>query len=253
MSILRRWLSKILSFMVLIVLSETLYAQEISVLTENWAPYNYKDKSGNIVGYSTEVVKEVFKRAGLKYKISMYPWKRAVMNVDTNKDTMIYTIARTQKRESQYKWIGPIAPRKLNVYKMKIRDDIKVTQVEDLKKYGQTLGLMRGDASLEYFQENGFDDRHYQIVTDTKLNINKFFLGRIWFIVSNDLTLAYLCKIHGYDCEKIERVLTIIDRGGYYLAFNKDSSDILVNQLQKAFDEIKNDGTLEKIKRSQLN
>ncbi|MEI8631015.1 hypothetical protein P4S72_00655 [Vibrio sp. PP-XX7] len=51
------------------------------------------------------------------------------------KDILIYSIARTKERESLFKWVGPIAPYNVYLFKLKARSDIIVNTLEDVKKY----------------------------------------------------------------------------------------------------------------------
>ena len=46
--------------------------------------------------------------------------------------------------------------------------------------------------------------------------------------------------------------IVVIDKGGYYMAFNKDTSADVISKVKKAFNEIKNAGQLEKLKSKYL-
>ena len=52
-------------------------ANHISVVTEDWPPYNYLDENGEMTGYSTKVVKKVLEKANVQYDIRLYPWARS--------------------------------------------------------------------------------------------------------------------------------------------------------------------------------
>lgn len=49
---------------------------ELEMVTEEWPPYNYTG-NGKITGISTRVVTETLHRAGIRFRITVYPWKRA--------------------------------------------------------------------------------------------------------------------------------------------------------------------------------
>ena len=42
--------------------------EEITVVTENWPPYNYLDKDGNLVGNSTTIVNKILSDAKIQLK-----------------------------------------------------------------------------------------------------------------------------------------------------------------------------------------
>ncbi|MCP3930582.1 MAG: transporter substrate-binding domain-containing protein, partial [Bacteroidetes bacterium] len=87
------------------------FAEEYKVLTENLAPVHYEE-NGTVKGIATEIVLEIFKEAGMQPNFSVYPWKRAYHMTLNNKNTFIYTINRTENRESLFRWIGPILSKK---------------------------------------------------------------------------------------------------------------------------------------------
>lgn len=69
------------------------YAQDnfFNLYTEDYAPYNMPkddtngDNENEIVGSATDIMKEIFKRANIKYKMELLPWARAYNNALTKK------------------------------------------------------------------------------------------------------------------------------------------------------------------------
>ncbi|MGJ3495438.1 transporter substrate-binding domain-containing protein, partial [Piscirickettsia salmonis] len=59
------------------------YAEQITVMTEEWPPYNYT-KSNKLTGFSTEIVRAIMKRLGVEYKIYVYPGARGEFYAKTN-------------------------------------------------------------------------------------------------------------------------------------------------------------------------
>jgi polar amino acid transport system substrate-binding protein len=85
------------------------YSQpHIQIVTEEWAPYNYTNESGQIVGSSTELVKAAMQEAGLDYTINAYSWQRAFELTKQQQNTFIYSILRTDVRETSFQWIWSI-------------------------------------------------------------------------------------------------------------------------------------------------
>ncbi len=225
---------------------------EITVVTEEWAPYNYKE-NGKITGMGTEIVRATLKKANIEAKIEMYPWSRAYQMAEMSKNHLIFTMARTEEREKKFKWIGPFAQRKMYLFKKKEREDFTIIKLEDIKLY-QT-GLVRSDAMVEFFESNGFiSGTHFQVVPTEDDNIKKLFakVKRIDFITGSELSLAFKMKQLGYNYSDVKKEFLLIDKGGYYMAFNNKTSDELVNRVRKAFEEIKSDGTMNKIKEKYL-
>lgn len=237
-------------FLLMMLISSVAFGQKIDVVTEEWAPYNYAE-NGVVKGMSTEIVEATLRKANLSFDIQLFPWIRAYTMVQENRNTLIYTISRTKERENMFKWVGPLAPRTQYLFKLKKREDLKVESLADVKEY--ITGVVRGDAMEQFLQKEGFVlNKNFEEVPYPKQNVRKLFHGRIDFITGNELDLAVLVKKLGYNYSDVEKTLLLIDKGGYYMAFHKDTSDAVVNKTRKAFEAIKISGKLDQIKNKYL-
>src|SRR3990167_4825058 len=80
-------------------------AQTIRAVTET-TPYTYQ-KGERVVGTATEVVEKTLQAAGqTDYQVRLYPWARAYDMALKEPNVLIFLIARTPVRESQFKWAG---------------------------------------------------------------------------------------------------------------------------------------------------
>ena len=82
----------------------------VRVVTESLPPYSFEE-AGVVKGASTAVVKTVLERAGLRHSIELVPWKRALDTALHERNTFIYSVARTEARERQLVWVGRICER----------------------------------------------------------------------------------------------------------------------------------------------
>ncbi len=224
--------------------------EKITIVTEEWAPFNYQE-NGKIVGFSTELLQEMLSHLKIKAPIKIYPWARAYRLALNNKNTLLYTVAKTDERQYLFKWIGPIAPRKMYFFKLKNRNDIVVHSLTDAKSY--IVGSVRDDAFSEFLYSNGFQQGINVILEpDAKTNIHKLFSKHIDIFAGPELGAAFLAKKQGLNFDKMEKLITVIDKGNYYFAFNKDTDDQLIEQFQSVLDEIKHSGVFGKIKSKYL-
>ncbi len=220
--------------------------EKITIVTEDWAPFNYQE-NGEVVGFSTELLQEMLSYLKIKAPIKIYPWARAYHLALNNKNTLLYTVAKTDERLSLFKWIGPIAPRKMYLFKLKDRKDIVVHSLTDAKSY--RVGSVRDDAFSEFLFSNGFQQGINVILEpDAKTNIHELFSKRIDIFASPELGAAFLAKKQGLSFDKMEKLTSVIDKGNYYFAFNNDTDDKLIERFQRALDEMKHSGVFEKIK-----
>lgn len=143
--------------------------------------------------------------------------------------------------------VGPLAPREMWLYKLRIRKDIQVQTLEDAKHY--VVGGYRS-AQTDYLIELGFP--HLDIVPHEKLNIQRLLKGRVDLIPLLELTIAARLKAMGLGYDIVEQAILFDGRFDYYLAINQKTSDALVNRLQAAFEKIKQRGAYDTLKNKYL-
>lgn len=219
--------------------------RQLLIPTEEWPPYNFM-KDGEVVGLSTDLVKAMLARAEIDCRLEVWPWKRAYATTLKQPYTLLYTTSRTAQREHLFKWIGPLYPRQLHLFKLKSRKDIRIDGWESLKKY--EIGVLRGGSVEELLQSKGFEaENHYWPVSEVEQNLRKIFLQRIDLVVGSDMTLAFRLKNSSHKFSDLEKVFLLADQGGYYIAVNKDTPDRLITKLQMAFDALIQAGLREQI------
>lgn len=221
------------------------YAAEIKVVTYEWPPYNYRE-DGKIIGISTEIVRAILNKANIKADYGIYPWARGYEMAKKMKNILIYTIRRIPDREKLFKWIGPIAPPSNSyLYKLKKNKNITIHTLEDAKQY--RIGVVNGDSMHQYLLGYGFEDeKNLKLVVRDTQNLRKLFAGRIDLIIWTELTLPIKAKAVGLPYNQLEKVFLLWkDKEGYYLAFSNQTPDELVERVEIAFKQIKNEGVLE--------
>ena len=67
-----------------------------------------------------------------------------------------------------------------------------------------------------------------------------------------ELAAAYQINKQGKSFSELEKLVSLDDRYDYYLALNKNTSNKIIYRLQSALEDMKKDGTYEKIKQLYL-
>ena len=81
---------------------------DIEWMTEEYPPYNFGDEKGVNQGIAVEYLKAMFK--GSDKDIQLLPWARGYKLVQTKgKYNCLFSMTRTEERESLFKWFGPIS------------------------------------------------------------------------------------------------------------------------------------------------
>ena len=205
----------------------------IRIVTERLPPFSYED-GATIRGASTEVVRAVMRKAGLRHSIEILPWKRAFDAALHEPNTLIYSVARTADREGRLVWIGKICDRRLALYCLKERADLLARTLDELE--GATIAVIEADASEELLRQKGFGDDNLHVLRDAAANLSATHVveGRSDFFVSNPDRMRY--AVHGTPLEARFAQHSVIWEGdGYYLAANPASDPALVARLVETF------------------
>lgn len=166
---------------------------EITVVTEQWPPYNYLASSGKVIGSATKVVEETLQQANIPYTLNIYPWARAYKTALEKPNVLIYSILRSPQREKLFHWICPLNTIQYHFFKLSDRKDIKINSINDVKQY--SLGLIRDSYMHNYLKNNGFiEGKHFQISGNNQANINLLLAERIDIIIDTHENIALRLK-----------------------------------------------------------
>ncbi|NOQ40902.1 MAG: transporter substrate-binding domain-containing protein [Desulfuromusa sp.] len=73
-----------------------------------WPPYSYYQrvdgkKTNKIIGFSVDVITEIFKKHGIKFTVELLPWKRTQKNVEKGKThQMLLSASYSEERAKKY-------------------------------------------------------------------------------------------------------------------------------------------------------
>lgn len=210
----------------------------LKLFTEDYPPFNMTDGSGRIVGMSTEVVQQLLQRAGIGHDIEMLPWVRAYNRAILERDSCVYATTRTEQRESQFKWIGPISE---TAWVLFARSDNArvINNLEAVRPY--RIGGYSGDALAQYLIARNFD---VDLARADEQNVRKLLAGRIDYWASGRYSGAILLQREGV--HNVRPVLTF-NTTFLYLACNLSLSDQIVARLNDLLARMRKDGTVAKI------
>ena len=228
-----------------LTLATPAWGQTLTVVIEEYPPYNFQDTRKNkISGMGTEVVEEILKRTKLNYTLGIYPWARAYQIAQDAPNVLIYSIGRNDKRESLFKWVGVIAPYDVYLYRLKSRTEIKVNNIEGVKQY--KIGAVRDDVRAQYLDQAAVP---LDLVIDDSANAKKLASQRIDMFPIDELAMVALYQREGLDPHSVVKVFKLEAlSAGLYMAFSKQTPDDLVRKCRVALAEIKRDGTFDRIR-----
>ncbi len=230
--------------LLLLLLYSTAFAQSLNetvFITEHLPPYNYLENK-KIQGISVDILREALAAVGIKLNESalhIYPWARGYKTVLQTPNTCLFSTARNNFREKHFKWVGPIIEATYSFYSQ--NKNIKADSIKDLEKYYITTSRQGiGDHIL---QKNKFPKNKIDLSNDTLTMVKKLIKGRIDIILENENVLRYTVKKEGMDWSKFINIYTE-NLTELYFAFNKQTPDHIIKQLQKGIDIIRENGKM---------
>ncbi|MDP2751050.1 MAG: transporter substrate-binding domain-containing protein [Rhodocyclaceae bacterium] len=219
------------------------------VIAINLIPPYVFQKDGTLQGVIPEITQIVADKAGLPYVIEVYPWARIYKMGLEDKNILIPTIYRTPEREKRFKWVGAVFPLKLWIFKLKKRTDIRVDSIEAAKAY--QIGGENEDASTQYLIQQGFVlGKNLTAFTRGKQLVQMLNSGRLDLVVAEELNFQHWVETLGLNLSNFEKVYFLNEvPGNLNLAFSLNTHDVVVEKYKKALNEIKEEGTFEKVLR----
>ena len=154
----------------------------ITVVTEEYPPYNYQGADNQIAGLSTEVVREALKRARIEYRINLYPWARTYRMAQEQPNVLIYSIARNEQREKLFQWVDVIAQNNAYIYRLKTRPEVKAQNLDELKRF--RIGAVRDDYRAQYLAKHAIP---LDLAVEDAANAHKLASARIDMFVIDEI------------------------------------------------------------------
>ncbi len=196
----------------------------------------------NPYGFYGEIVIEIQKRIGDETEIKIVPWARSYADTLKNRNTMLFPMNRTAEREDLFFWVGPLMNVRYSLYARK-GSGIKITSLEDAKKV-KTIGTVQDDTREDFLTEQGFTN--LEATYDNELNIKKLFADRVQLITGSSTGIGKQLARAGYSLDQVEEVYTLFT-GALYIAFSKNTNKNILENWEKAFKEIVDDGTYKRL------
>ncbi len=222
---------------VLLICAFSSCAQKLNIVTENWPPYNYLDEHGEIKGKSTQALKQILAMAEIEYELEIKPWARSLQTAIKNKNTLIYSIYKTEERQDYFHWFCPILkPAPMHFYKLIDNKKVKFKNLEQAKKF--TIGINRGDWIHTHLLNLGFEEnKQLDVAAETEVNFKKLIAGRVDLLINSEEGMKRSLNSRKLPLNSVVKLMTLdlSNKAEICFALNKTSSPELVNKIKQAF------------------
>ncbi len=223
-------------------------ANDIKMMTENYPPYNM-EVDGELQGLSIDILDAMLKQMkskNNKFDIELLSWSKAYTSALEIKNNMVFSTTRTKSREDKFKWVGPIIRTTIGITALKSRN-IVIKNISDLKNY--KIGAIKKDIGETLLLENKVSKSSIDSIDGINSLATSFYKlerEKIDMFAYETKVAKYSADLNGYDVDDYEIIYTL-ENNHLYFAFNKQTSDNIINKWQKALDIIKSNGIYDTI------
>lgn len=214
---------------------------ELLGFTENVAPLSYVE-GDEAVGFSCELLRLMAAEVGLPLRIAVTPWQRAVMEAAAKSHSVLFSLVRLPEREARYRWVGPISRRRLFIYRLTSRTDVRATRFDQLR--GLRIGVTRDSAAAIQLAAAGLN---LELGLDDPQSLRKLLAGRMDVIVLLDWAAEWQLRQLQLPASTLATVMPLDVDQSYWYGLPADSDPLLARRLQDALDRIRRDGRYERL------
>lgn len=217
----------------------------IQAVTEELPPYNYRDRDGQVTGLSVDMLHRMLDVSGITLDskgIQLLPWARAYQMAQYDPNTVIFSMIRLPEREALFHWIGPIGPRVIWFYRLANRDDLVASQLAELAPW--RIAVVRDSAMARELSGKGLN---LVLVHDEDDKFRMMLRGRADVAPAMQMGAAYHIETLGHHYSDFVPMFQFQETMLFYFAFSRNTDDATIQQLQKAFDQMRKDGSYEEI------
>jgi polar amino acid transport system substrate-binding protein len=210
-------------------------------IDDKFAPMGFRDEENNIVGFDIDYASAAAKKMGVKVKFQPIDWKTKESELISGRIDLIwngYTITDERKKKVLF-----TKPYLINAQVVVTKSDSNLTKLADLE--GKVVGLQSLSSAADALNENPIKSK-IKTITEFKDNVsalNDLKSGRIDAVVIDQVVINYYMT-------KEKDTFTVLDESlapeEYGVGVKKGNEELL-EKLQKALDEMNEDGTASEI------
>lgn len=211
----------------------------LQVITEQYPPISFRNSFGEITGYGSDVVYEIMKRNKCTSDVRLTLWSIGYELALYNPNICLFTMDRTETRESLFQWVGPVGTNTTWFY-TRAGSGITINSLEQARNL-KTVGIISSWFSGQRLQELGFTN----LVEGREpvLMAKKLMSGEVDAFVCSGVTFPDILRDAGYPYNQVVPSYSLMS-SDYYIAFSTNTPKKTVDQWQSAFNAMKQDGTL---------
>ncbi|WP_409305049.1 amino acid ABC transporter substrate-binding protein [Peribacillus sp. SCS-155] len=210
-------------------------------IDDKFAPMGFRDENNEIVGFDIDMAKAASEKMGMKAKFQPIDWTTKESELSSGRIDLIwngYTITDERKKKVLF-----TKPYLKNAQVVVTKADSKIAKLEDLT--GKVVGLQSLSSAADALNASPLKSKVKTVTefSDNVLALNDLKTGRIDAVVVDEIVINYYMTKEKDSFKILDESLAPEEYG---IGVKKGNEELL-NTLQKALDEMNEDGTSAKI------
>lgn len=202
-----------------------------------YKPFNFKENDGKLVGFDVEIGEALAKKMGMKPVPVTNPWETLIQGLQAKKyDVILGSMAITEDRMKSVSFTNPYYRSGAQIFVSKKNNSI--SSVEDLK--GKKVGVVKASTFKTLVAKHTDQITEYDSDLTALMDLEP---GRIDAVVTDQMVGFRMIKEGNSTIKEVGKPLNLEEMA---IAVRKEDQE-MVEKINKALDEIIQDGTYEKI------
>jgi len=218
----------------------------LQLMTEEYPPVTFM-KDGKPSGFVTDLVREIAARQGISNNVRLTSWKNAYNLTLLHPNVVLFSTERTPGRENLFQWVGPVGKNSAIFYAKK-GSGISISSLEDAKKIA-AIATTTNWFTEQYLKSKGFMNLVSSPLPEA--SVKQLMNGEVQISVFTDITIPEIVKNAGYSMDDLEPIFNISNTY-FYIAISLGTPPEMVQKWQSVLNDLKSDGTFEKIYRNYI-
>ena len=215
----------------------------IKIGTDGYPPYNYLDEDGVPTGIDVDLATEAFGRMGYDVEVVSIDWERKKELVENGTIDCIWDCFTMAGRLDDYKWAGPYM---ISNQVVAVNENSDIYKLSDLAGKKVAIQSTTKPESILLNREDERIPKLGKLICLEQRELIYTFLGKGYAdaIAAHETSILQYMKDYNVKFRILEEPLMTVGIG---IAFANNDTRGLQDELDQVLDEMREDGTSEKI------
>ncbi len=214
--------------------------------TEEYPPYNFEGEDGLPTGMAVEILMAAFREIGVgvaEADIRIAPWNRSYKFIQKKPGTALFSMTYTPERQKVMHFVGPSVPVNVSIIAPK-KNSISARTPAELSEL--RIGVVRDDIGDQLIRKFAVSAEAIRRKNSIKQLLYLLGAGRVDAVAYATDVFNHAVKNTGGKASDYEELI-VLKNGQLGYAFHRDTDTNVLEFLQKAIDDLRAEGTIDKI------